>query len=168
MRLGLLRWQTGLTWSLFAYHLDRLEPDDHLWEPASACWTLHPDGTGGWTPDWADTEPDPVPIPTVAWVTWHIGWWLGTATDHLLAREPRKREDVHWPGPDGAVGRLGGLYEEWTATVAALTDADLDRPSAYPWPPEADLTIAHLIAWVNAELMKNVAEIGQLRLIRAA
>jgi len=168
MRLDLLRWQTDLTWSLFTHHLDRLEPDDHLWEPASTCWTLHPDGTGGWRPDWADTEPDPVPVPTVAWVTWHLGWWLGTATDHLLAREPREREDVHWPGPDGAVAWLRGLYEEWTAAVAALTDADLDRPAAYPWPPDAGLTVAHLLAWANAELMKNVAEIGQLRLIRAA
>lgn len=29
-------------------------------------------------------------------------------------------------------------------------------------------TVAHMVAWVNAELMKNVAEIGQLRLQRAA
>ncbi|PWG11677.1 damage-inducible protein DinB [Streptomyces sp. V2] len=167
-RLDLLRWQTDLTWSLFTYHLDLLRPDDHLWEPADTCWTLHPDGAGGWTPDWAETEPDPVPVPTVAWVSWHLGWWLGTTTDHALGRTPRKREDVAWPGPGGpAVTWLRGLYEEWTAAVATLTDADLDRPSAYPWPEDAGLTLAHQLAWVNAELMKNVAEIGQLRLIRA-
>ncbi|MEU2082948.1 hypothetical protein ABZ569_13840 [Streptomyces albus] len=28
--------------------------------------------------------------------------------------------------------------------------------------------VAHMVAWVNAELMKNVAEFGQLRLLRAA
>jgi hypothetical protein len=28
--------------------------------------------------------------------------------------------------------------------------------------------VAHMLAWVNAELMKNVTEIGQLRLLRAA
>nr|WP_308213084.1 hypothetical protein [Nocardia amikacinitolerans] len=32
----------------------------------------------------------------------------------------------------------------------------------------AGLTVTHLAAWVNAELMKNAAEIGQLRLLRAA
>ena len=28
--------------------------------------------------------------------------------------------------------------------------------------------MAHMVAWVNAELMKNATEIGQLRLLRAA
>ncbi|MGW5015856.1 hypothetical protein ACWEOR_27810, partial [Micromonospora chalcea] len=31
-----------------------------------------------------------------------------------------------------------------------------------------EFPLTHLAAWVNAELMKNVAEIGQLRLLRAA
>ncbi|MFD5696684.1 hypothetical protein [Streptomyces lasiicapitis] len=91
-RHALLRWQFELTWSLFEYHLERLEDDDHLWEPAARTWTLRRGDGGEWTPDWADTEPDPVPVPTVA----------------------------------------------------------------------------HTAAWVNAELMKNAAEIGQLRLLRAA
>ena len=29
-------------------------------------------------------------------------------------------------------------------------------------------TVAHTVLWVNIELTKNVAEIGQLRLLRAA
>ena len=64
-RTELLRRQFELTWSLFEYHLERLEPEDFLWEPAAYCWTMHrgPDGT--WVPDWADTEPDPVPVPTL-------------------------------------------------------------------------------------------------------
>ncbi len=44
------------------------------------------------------------------------------------------------------------------------------------WPPPSRSgpketprrTVGHLLAWANAELMKNVAEIGQLRLQRAA
>ena len=35
-------------------------------------------------------------------------------------------------------------------------------------PDDREYTVAHMLAWVNAELMKNVAEIGQLRLLRAA
>lgn len=48
------------------------------------------------------------------------------------------------------------------------SDADLDAPSAYPFGEEAGLTFAHTVAWVNAELMKNVSEIGQLRMQRRA
>ncbi|QNP69477.1 DinB family protein [Streptomyces roseirectus] len=168
-RLELLRWQTDFTWSLFEYHLDRLEPEDHLWEPAANCWTLRPDGAGGWVPDWAETEPEPVPVPTVAWVGWHVGWWLGTATDHVRGGEVRARDDVKWPGPgEPAVAWLREVYAQWAAAVDALDEGELGRPSGYPWSADAGLTVGHLLAWVNAELMKNVAEIGQLRLIRAA
>lgn len=30
------------------------------------------------------------------------------------------------------------------------------------------MTVAHTVAWVNAELMKNVSEVGQLMLLRAS
>lgn len=168
-RLDLLRRQSDLTWSLFEYHLDRLKPDDFLWQPAPRCWTLHPDGAGGWVPDWAETEPEPVPVPTIGWLSWHLGWWLGTATDHLLGHPPRARTDVHWPGPgEPAVKWLRELHGSWTHAVTQLTETDLDRTASYPQPDVPDQTVAHLLAWANAELMKNVAEIGQLRLIRAA
>lgn len=49
-----------------------------------------------------------------------------------------------------------------------LDDAALDAASPSPWGQGPDHTVAHTAAWVNAELMKNVAEIGQLRMLRAA
>ncbi|GAA3774463.1 DinB family protein [Micromonospora maritima] len=166
---ALSRWQFDLTWALLEYHLDRLDPADFLWEPGPLCWTMRADPAGGWRPDWADTEPDPVPVPTIAWLTWHIGWWWSVAADHLRQRPPRERADVRWPGPGAAtVSWLNGLRGEWTDILDGRTEADLARPSAYPWPADAGLTVAHLVAWVNAELMKNGAEIGQLRLLRAA
>lgn len=165
----LLRWQFDLTWSLAGIHLDALTPEDFLWEPAELTWTVHPDSEGVWRPDWADTEPDPVPVPTIAWLTWHIGWWWGSAIDHAEGLTPPAREDVHWPG-DGAaaIACLRDLHTEWVRVLDGLAETDLDRPSAYPWPADAGLTIAHLAGWVNAELMKNVTEIGHLRMLRAA
>lgn len=49
-----------------------------------------------------------------------------------------------------------------------LTDADLDAIAPFPWRNDPEHTVAHMAGWVNSELMKNVAEIGQLRLLRAA
>ncbi|BFO22882.1 hypothetical protein SHKM778_92700 [Streptomyces sp. KM77-8] len=88
MPTSLLRFQFELTWSLFEYHLERLEPDDFLWEPTPHCWTVRRSPGGAWVPDWAETEPDPVPVPTIAWVTWHIGWWWSVTTDHARGRLP--------------------------------------------------------------------------------
>ncbi|BDH72270.1 MULTISPECIES: DinB family protein [Streptomyces] len=168
-RTELLRWQADLTWSLFTYHLDRLEPGDFLREPAAVCWTVHEDADGRWWPDWAESEPDPVPVPTIAWLTWHIGWWWTTAVADVRGTEPPGRTEIAWPGEGAAaVAWLRELREEWTAVLDGLDDAALDRPSAYPWDAEAGLTVGHTAAWVNAELMKNAAEIGQLRLRYAA
>ncbi|MEU4892070.1 DinB family protein [Streptomyces sp. NPDC044780] len=168
-RCDLLRWQFGLTWSLFEYHLERLAPEDSLWEPAAECWTVRRDAGGSWVPDWADTEPDPVPVPTIGWVSWHLGWWLGVTTDHVCGRTPRERADIVWPGPgDAAIAWLRGLRDDWLSGLDHLTDADLDRAATFPWERDPERTVAHTVAWVNAELMKNVSEIGQLRLLRAA
>ncbi|MFI1016111.1 DinB family protein [Streptomyces sp. NPDC020965] len=168
-RCDLLRWQFELTWSLFEYHLERLEPGDFLWEPAAECWTVRQDAEGRWVPDWAETEPDPVPVPTVGWVSWHLGWWLSVATDQVCGRTPRERADIVWPGPgDSTVEWLRGLREAWLNGLDQLTEADLDRPSMLPWGNDPERTVAHTVTWVNAELMKNVAEIGQMRLLRAA
>nr|WBO79012.1 DinB family protein [Streptomyces sp. SBE_14.2] len=165
-RLGLLRGQFDLTWALFEYHLERLEEADFRWEPVAHCWTVREDAHGRWVPDWADTEPDPVPMPTIAWLTWHIGWWWETATSHVRGVPPRDRTEITWPGPgEPALAWLRSLREEWLTAVSALSEPDLDTPAAFPDPA---YTRAQMIAWVNAELMKNVAEIGQLRLLRAA
>ncbi|MFE7457627.1 DinB family protein [Streptomyces sp. NPDC057554] len=165
----LLRWQFDLTWSLFEYHMERIEPDDFLWEPAANCWTVRRSADGTWTPDWADTEPDPVPVPTIGWLSWHMGWWWSVATDHARSRTPRGRHSVIWPGAGApAVEWLRGLRTEWLTALDGLTATDLASPARFPQQDDAQYTVAHMIAWVNAELMKNVAEIGQLRLQRAA
>ncbi|QFU93449.1 DinB family protein [Amycolatopsis sp. YIM 10] len=168
-RTELLRWQYELTWSLLELHLAELEPDDFGWTTATHHWTMHQDSAGGWTPDWADTEPSPIPVPTLGWVTWHLGWWWSVTLDHLRGRAPRDRADITWPGPgQPTVDWLRGLHAEWTAVLAELTDTGLDAPATFPWPDDPAKTVGHTLAWVNAELMKNTAEIGQLRLLRAA
>ncbi|MFB6979561.1 DinB family protein [Streptomyces scopuliridis] len=168
-RCDLLRWQFGLTWQLFDYHLERLEPADFLWEPVSHCWTVRQDAGGTWVPDWAETEPDPIPVPTVGWLSWHIGWWWSVTIDHARGRTPRERKEIGWPGDgEAAISWLRGLREEWLTVLARLTDADLDATAPFPWQNDPEHTVAHMVGWVNSELMKNAAEIGQLRLLRAA
>ncbi|GAA2060231.1 DinB family protein [Streptomyces albiaxialis] len=168
-RTALLRWQFDMTWSLFEYHAERLEEADHLWEPAEVCWTVRKGADGLWRPDFAEVEPEPVPVPTIAWVTWHMGWWWSTALAHLRGRTPPERTEVTWPG-DGAsaLAWLRGLREEWLAALDTLPDPALDAPAPFPWHNDPDHTLAHTLAWANAELMKNATELGHVRMLRAA
>lgn len=168
-RRDLLRFQFDLTWSLFAYHLERLAPGDLLWEPGPRCWTVRLGPEGGWVPDFAETEPDPVPAPTMGWLSWHLGWWWSVTLDHARGRPPRDRTEIGLPGDEAAtVAWLRGLREEWLGVLDGLTDAELDATAPFPWDRDPAHTVAHMVAWVNAELMKNAAEIGQLRLLRAS
>ena len=135
-RRDLLRWQFDLTWALFEYHLERLRPEDFLWEPGPLCWTVRQAADGSWVPDWADTEPDPVPVPTIAWVSWHIGWWWSVAADHLHGRPPRERTAVTWPGDgESTVAWLRDLRTDWLAALDALdADTALDAEAQFPSP----------------------------------
>jgi DinB superfamily len=149
--VDVLRWQFDLTWRLFDLHLSLLTPDDFLWEPAANCWTVRR-RAGAWVPDWAEPEPDPLPVPAIAWLTWHIGWWWTVTIERLRGRTPPHRAEVAWPGPGApTIDWLRGLRSAWLDVLDGLTADD-----------------AETAAWVNAELMKNVAEIGQLRILRAS
>lgn len=85
--------QLDLTWALLEYHIERLTADDVLWEPAANCWTVWQDADGR-TPDWADTEPGPVPVPTIGLLTWHLGWWWTGGAHVVSGRTPPDRTEV--------------------------------------------------------------------------
>ena len=167
--IPLLRWQFELTWSLLDYHLAALTDDDCRWEPADPCWSVRPDADGRWLPDWVEPEPDPAPATTIGWVSWHIGWWWGETLARATGNTAPPREEVSWPGDAAStVSWLRGLRDQWLALLDRCTDDDLARVAPFPWQGRDDRTVAHMIGWVNAELMKNTAELGQLRLLRLA
>ncbi len=93
-----LVWQFDLAWALADLHLTALVEEDFLWQPGALCWTVRPDASGVWRPDWADTEPDPLPVPTIGWLTWHIERWWSVAIDHVTGATPPDRTEVTWPG----------------------------------------------------------------------
>lgn len=163
-----LRNQFELAWALADLHLSALIDEDHVWEPGPLVWTVHEDPSGRWWPDFADVEPDPIPVPTIGWLTWHMIFWWSTALAHLDGRPPPPRSEIDWPGPAAAVQRIRVLSARWSGLLNSLTDTDLAVPAAFPWGPDSGRSLADMVLWLNVELAKNAAEIGQLRLQRAA
>lgn len=157
-----LRWQFDLTWRLAAFHLPALTNEMCLWAPAESAWTVRRGADGAWRPDWSDAEPNPAPPVTIGWLTWHIIWWWSGASAAVRGEAAPPRERVAWPGSaEGARRRLEGLGTEWGLLLDRLSERDLVRPLAHPWPQPRPLAIG--LAWVNLELMKNVAELGAVR-----
>ena len=162
--LETLRWQFGLTWKLAGVHVPALTDESCMWEPAPGCWNVQRSADGRWRPDWADAEPDPPPSTTIAWLTWHLIWWWSGLLDAVRGAQPAAHHEVDWPGnADAVVRRLEALAAEWSDVLSKLDDGDLEKPLTYPWRESRPLRLA--LAWANSELMKNVAEIGYVRLL---
>jgi len=162
-----LRWQFQLVWRLAEVHLPVLTDVMCLWEPAAHCWSVRRSPDGSWRADWADAEPDPPPGMSIGWITWHLIWWWSCLLATVEGRIPLPHAQVPWPGSaEAVVEQLRSLSVQWTRVLADLREDDLERSFAYPWPEPRPLKFA--FAWANGELMKNIAEIGCLRLLHGA
>src|SRR5215475_2058431 len=169
--IPVMRTQLHLVWSLLEHGLRGLTDEDCHWSPVANERTaaVRRDASGAWVADWSGLESEPYPVATIAWLTWHIGWWWTTILAHLAASPVPERVHVVWPGgADAATVWLTDLHSQWLMLLDTLTDDDLAKVAPFPWQSRPDRTVADAVAWVNAELMKNAAEIGQLRILRTA
>ncbi|WP_433501458.1 hypothetical protein ACQP1K_01510 [Sphaerimonospora sp. CA-214678] len=58
--------------------------------------------------------------------------------------------------------------DQWAGALKSLSQAELDSTTRSRWFADGSLTLGHVLAWANVELMKNASEIGSLRLLRDA
>lgn len=158
--------QLGTAWRLLELHLRGLGDDECLWRPTPRGPHVF-DDSGTWRATWPETEAYATGPPSIAWLTWHIGFWWSMALDHSFGDGTLRREEVAWPGSAEATGKwLRGLHEEWTAALEALPDAELASTERTRW-PFTDGPFHRVVAWVNLELVKNAAEIGYCRFLYA-
>ncbi|WP_125773280.1 DinB family protein [Antribacter gilvus] len=150
-----LRQQLDLAWSLAdRYHLPAVTEENAFWAPSRNACTVLPEGTV----QMPDETATPIATPTVAWLLWHITWWWTNAHRWADGKTPVPWDEHPWAGSaEAAVAQVRALHAAW---VARLDSADLEAPVSGPWSDDA--TFARLAGWLNLELMKNVAEIGQL------
>ncbi|HEV7281571.1 MAG TPA: DinB family protein [Pirellulaceae bacterium] len=164
LRDCLLR-QLETAWALTSYHLDGLTTEECLWRPAAKGLHVRQAANGVWRAEWPEHEGYDLGPPSIAWLTWHIGFWWSTALDYSFGDATLTREDVLWSGTaDGVRQRLADLHERWRTAVERLSGDDLRSHERTRWPVQ-DRPFADVAAWVNVELMKNAAEIGYARFL---
>lgn len=153
---------------LLRHHLDGLGSDECLWRPAAQGLHVQRDADGHWRADWPAHEGYDLGPASIAWTTWHIGFWWSMVIDHSFGMATLARAQVTWPGSaEAARGWIYGLEAQWRTQVGSLTIGELQSTELTRWPCR-DRPFADVIAWVNVELTKNAAEIGYARFLYAA
>ena len=159
--------QFETAWKLASHHLDGLTTEECLWRPAREGLHVHRGADGAWRADWPDRESYDIGPPSIAWTTWHMGFWWSMALDHACGEGSLSREAVTWPGDaDGVRAWLGGFQSRWRGMLDELAEAELNSSKRTRW-PFRDRPFGDVVAWVNVELTKNAAEIGYARFLYA-
>jgi hypothetical protein len=78
---ALLR-QLDTAWKLASFHLEGLTTDECLWRPAAKGLHVKRERDGTWRADWPEREAYEIGPPSIAWLTWHVGFWWSMAIDH--------------------------------------------------------------------------------------
>lgn len=164
---GHLRRQFDTAWLLADFHLTGLETAECLWRPAPQGMHVHRSADGTWRADWPEHERYDLGPPSIAWITWHMGFWWSMVLDHTFGAGTATRESVVWPGTaEGVREWLGQLRSDWLSALAPLTDGDYASTQRTRW-PFRDRPFGDVVAWLNMELTKNAAEIGYARFLYA-
>lgn len=164
---ALLDGQLNTSWAVLDLHLTDLSDEECLWRPAQR--GLHVRNVAGaWRAEWPETEAYAAGPPSIAWLTWHIGFWWSMALDHSFDDGTLRREEVAWPGTVAATTAwITGLRDQWVTRLAELPDHELGSSNRTRW-PFVDRPFHRLAGWLNLELMKNAAEIGYCRFLYAS
>jgi len=77
--------QFDIAWKLCSYHLAGLTTEESLWRPAAV--GLHVQRSNGiWIAEWPEHEGYDLGPPSIAWLTWHIGFWWSMVLDHCIGQ----------------------------------------------------------------------------------
>lgn len=159
--------QLDIAWQLTSYHLDGLTTEQCMWRPARAGLHVHRDPDGTWRAEWPEREGYDIGPPSIAWLTWHLGFWWSMVIDHSFGSATLAREDVTWPGTaEQARTWIGELHARWRGELERVSDDDLRSTARARWPIQ-DRPFGDVVAWATIELMKNAAEIGYARFLHA-
>lgn len=154
--------------------LEGLTDEEYLWEPVPGCWNIRPrgqstaqiaGGTGDVTIDFAQPQPDPAPVTTIAWRMAHIIvdiFGMRTAS-HFGGPDVHHMTFAHASTAKDALAQLDETYTAWITGVRALGEKGLARPCGPAEGLYADAPLAVLVLHINREAIHHAAEIALLR-----
>jgi hypothetical protein len=174
-RLGLLLGQLESSYEISRARLEGLTDEEYLWEPAPGAWSVRrraeaatPQayGTGGWVLDSARPEPQPAPMTTIAWRLGHLYAGFTLRWEWTFGGREKLWDSLEFtPSAAAACARFWTLMDTWQASVAGMTDEQLDMIGFGQFPGGLDpqLPFIAIVWWTNREFIHHMAEIALLR-----
>lgn len=157
--------QFGIASKLAHFHLDSLTTAECLWRPTPHGLHVRERADGCWVADWPEREDYGMGAPSIAWLTWHIGFWWSMVLDHSFGAAHLDRADVHWPGTaEAAVRWIAEIESQWVERIGKLSAIDMQSTVLTRWPFK-DRPFSDVVGWVTVELTKNASEVGYARFL---
>ncbi len=162
-------------WTHLRGRVDGLTDEEYRWEPVPGSWNVRPRaeattamaaGDGPLVIDFVHPEPDPVPVPTIAWRLGHLIVDIFGARSHShFGGPPFTHQAMVWPATAaGALALLDETYASWSAGVRTLDPVRLAEPVGMAEGEFfADHPYAELVLHINREVIHHGAEIALLR-----
>ena len=159
--------QFDMCWQLYLYHMNNLEDTEALWVFNAAGLQVYKQ-EDHWCIDWPETESYEIGPASIAWTLWHIIYWWSTALDCNFDNGTLKKDDIPWPGSvEKAKATINSQHDQWVLKLNEMSEADYLSKQYAKW-PLIDRSFVDIALWLNAELMKNAAEIGYGRFLYAS
>lgn len=139
---------------------------EYLWEPVPDCWTVRSGQDGLFHADRVPREdPEPAPVTTIAWRTWHIGSdCLRGYCAHFLGDEDPEWDRSVWPGTAAeGVAQMDADFARFRRDVESLGAEGLLTPMGPGAGPYAEDTYLALVLHALDEVAHHGAELGLLR-----
>lgn len=159
--LGLLEY----VWPRIRGRLDTVTDDEYLWEPVPGCWSVRRTGPHRWEIEQEDPPPEPPPVTTIAWRTWHVASeCLGGFAQALFGQHPLRLEENEWyPTAEAALRAMDDAWAGFAAGSRDLDDAAMAAELGPAFGPWAESSKADALLHVADEIIHHGAEIALLR-----
>lgn len=139
-----------------------LTDDEFWWEPAAGCWTVRRRRDGRWAADYAEPDPDPSPMTTIAWRLVHVAESKVMYHEYAFGAAQLTFPDIDSAHtPEAALDQLDEGHRLLAGDLQALSAGELEQPVKTNW---GDEWPAWKIFWTMIEHdLHHGAEIGALR-----
>lgn len=150
-------------WGRLRRRVDGLTEPEHLWEPVADMWSVRPQD-GRWVADWAEPDPDPAPVTTIAWRLWHIADCLASYVAPHLGEWPLPGEYRDWFGEVGpALAALDTAHDAFRQRITDLGEDGLRGELGPNWGQYEHEPWAALVLHAMDEVAHHGAEVALLR-----